>query len=336
MPINTKSKKTIKPIKPKQPLKARNTKKASLHPRNPHQGRYNFDALIERYPLLERYLQSNPKGDQTINFSNDKAVLFLNKALLAHYYNIKSWKIPTGYMCPPIPGRADYIHYLADLLTRNRKKIPMGPQIKVLDIGTGSNCIYPIIGSQSYGWHFVATDIDPTSIESANAIVQANPCLTNHVTVVQQTERQAILKGIINSKFDLTLCNPPFHASMSEAKAVNKRKLKNLSKDKKSVSHAKRNFGGKQVELCCRGGEIAFLKKMARESVEFAEQVCWFTSLVSKGDNIRPLKRLLEQLGAKQIEVVPMSQGQKISRFIAWSFLTKKQQASWARERWSS
>ncbi|MBU1916861.1 RlmF-related methyltransferase, partial [bacterium] len=172
------------------------------------------------------------------------------------------------------------------------------------------------------------------SLKAADAIVQANPCLTNHVTLVQQTDPQVIFKGIINDRFDLTLCNPPFHASMFEAKAVNKRKLQNLSKDRKTVKHAKRNFGGKQTELCYRGGEIAFLKKMARESVEFADKVCWFTSLVSKGDNIRPLKRLLEQLGTKQIDVIKMSQGQKISRFIAWSFLSKRQQKTWAKERW--
>ncbi|MCP4450619.1 MAG: RlmF-related methyltransferase, partial [Planctomycetes bacterium] len=69
--------------------------------------------------------------------------------------------------------------------------------------------------------------------------------------------------------------------------------------------------------------------------VDCAEQVCWFTCLVSKGDNIRPLKKLLTRLDAKQIEVIKMRQGQKISRFIAWSFLTTNQQASWAQKRWS-
>ncbi|MBU1916866.1 RlmF-related methyltransferase, partial [bacterium] len=197
MPIKNKIRKQRKSSKPIKTVKTPKPKKALLHPRNPHQGRYKFDELIKSYPLLERYLQPNPKGDRTVNFNNEKAVLFLNKALLSYYYRIKSWKIPTGYMCPPIPGRADYIHYLADLLQGKEKNIPMGPKVKVLDIGTGANCIYPIIGSQSYGWKFVATDVDPVSLKAADAIVQANPCLTNHVTLVQQTDPQVIFKGII-------------------------------------------------------------------------------------------------------------------------------------------
>ena len=40
----------------------------------------------------------------------------LNRAILMHHYGVKSWDIPAGYLCPPIPGRADYIHSVADLL----------------------------------------------------------------------------------------------------------------------------------------------------------------------------------------------------------------------------
>jgi len=101
----------------------------------------------------------------------------LNQALLAQTYQIKHWMIPVGYLCPPIPGRADYIHYVADLLA-GAGKVPTGKQVGVLDIGTGANCIYPIIGSQSYGWKFLATDIDPVSVKTACLFVESNPCLS--------------------------------------------------------------------------------------------------------------------------------------------------------------
>jgi 23S rRNA (adenine1618-N6)-methyltransferase len=68
---------------------------------------------------------------------------------------------------------------------------------------------------------------------------------------------------------------------------------------------------------------------MMNESQSFAQQVMWFTSLVSKNDNVRPLKRLLNQIGAKQVKVVSMSQGQKVSRLIAWSFLTDEELSAW-------
>jgi len=317
-----------------------------LHARNLHQGRYDFAALSKACPELSLYIKPNPKGDKTIDFSDEKAVLCLNKALLAHFYHIDNWQIPEGYLCPPIPGRADYIHYIADLLSTCNQtmegKVPTGKQVKVLDIGTGANCIYPIIGSQSYGWQFVGSDIDPVSIDVARVIVQSNKNLAGRIKLVLQKESEAIFKDIIKEKdrFDLTMCNPPFHSSMAEAQAGSQRKLKNLAKGKavKNQGHvkskAKLNFGGQNAELWCPGGEITFIKKMAKESVNAARQVCWFTSLVSKGDNIQPLKLFLNKLGAMQVEVINMSQGQKVSRLIAWSFLSSDQQKYWAKERW--
>ena len=292
-----------------------------LHPRNPHQGRYDFTALCEVCAELDSYVRLNPAGEATIEFADPAAVRCLNQALLAQTYQIKHWMIPAGYLCPPVPGRADYIHYVADLLA-GAGKVPTGKQVRVLDIGTGANCIYPIIGSQSYGWKFLATDIDPVSVKTACLIVESNSCLSKLVKVVQQKERNSIFKDIIRKGdyFDLTLCNPPFHISMEAAQAGTQRKQKNLTKRRSANGPAKLNFGGQQAELCCRGGEVAFITQMIRESVEFAAQVGWFTSLVSKREHLRVLKQVLSQCGAKQVEVIPMSQGQKVSRFLAWRF----------------
>jgi len=301
------------------------SKSPSFHPRNPHQGRYKFGQLCKTTPELKRYLIHTPTGAQSLDFGDEKAVLCLNKALLAHYYKVRNWSIPAGYLCPPIPGRADYIHHAADLLAKASKgKVPRGDKVRVLDIGTGANCIYPIIGSQSYGWQFMVTDIDPIAIKSVEKIIKLNVCLQGLVRPVLQKNNQAIFKGVIKEtdQFDLTLCNPPFHASEAEALAGNQRKVRNLSKDKNNRSPAKLNFGGKKNELWCPGGEIRFLKNMASESKLYARQVTWFSSLVSKGDNILPLKKLLNQLGATKVEVISMGQGKKISRLIGWSFLT--------------
>ena len=186
----------------------------------------------------------------------------------------------------------------------------------------GANCIYPIIGSQSYGWKFVATDIDPVSVKTARLIVESNPCLSKLVKVVQQKEHGSIFKEIIRKgdQFDLTLCNPPFHASLAAARAGSQRKVKNLSKGRAGQAPAKLNFGGQKAELWCEGGELAFITQMIRESAEFAAQVGWFTSLVSKGEHLRVLNKVLTQCGAAQVTVIPMSQGQKISRLLAWRF----------------
>lgn len=290
-------------------------KKGELHPNNPHKGKYNFDKLKQSLPELKAFMKKNPRGEDTIDFSNNTAVVLLNKALLKTYYHINYWDIPKGFLCPPIPGRADYIHYIAELLDDKTDSV------NVLDVGTGANLIYPIIGSQSYGWKFTASDIDPKSIENSMKIIENNSTLKDKIELKLQNNKNFIFKGVIkkDSYFDLTMCNPPFHASLEDAMKANRRKVNNLNKNNSKIKKGL-NFGGQKAELWCPGGERLFLKRMAKESVEFASQVTWFTSLVSNKDNLGPTKKLLSKLGAKKIEVLEMSQGQKISRILAWTY----------------
>lgn len=80
------------------------------------------------------------------------------------------------------------------------------------------------------------------------------------------------------------------------------------------------NFGGQKAELWCPGGELAFIGRMIKESKTYQKQVFWFTCLVSKKDHLSKLKLSLKKSHAKQVKVINMAQGQKVSRFIAWSF----------------
>ena len=306
----------------------KNTK--TLHPRNFHNSRYDFDALIKSQSSLKEFVKPNKYGDLSIDFANADAVIALNKALLSHFYGVKNWEIPKGYLCPPIPGRADYIHHIADLLaSTNGGEIPKGNKIKGLDIGVGANCIYPIIGVSVYGWQFLGSDIEKASIESVENIINSNEILKENIKVLQQENPKNIFKGIISSedKFDFTLCNPPFHKSLDEALAGNKRKIQNLTKQKNTKSAL--NFGGKNNELWCEGGEIAFIKNMIKESSEFSKNCLWFTTLVSKKENLPFIYKSLKDIKALEVKTIEMSHGQKISRIVAWSFLDKKEQKEW-------
>jgi 23S rRNA (adenine1618-N6)-methyltransferase len=308
-----------------------------LHVRNLHQGRYDMSLLCHCLPALKPFITKNVVGDETISFNDPKAILTLNQALLAYYYNVDLWQIPEGYLCPPIPGRADYIHYLADLLAQtNDGEIPRGKPVRVLDVGCGASCIYPIIGSQSYGWQFVGSDIDLVSVNCAKNIVQSNRSLTKHIKLIQQKTVHSIFKGIIkpDDYFELTMCNPPFYESIKQAQDNNQRKKSNLLKNqvKRCVGSAsdqthqgkgkdkERNFGGQNTELWCQGGELKFVTLMAEESVLYKGQVHWFSSLISNVQNVPKIKTKLKQVGASEILVVNMAQGNKISRFIAWNF----------------
>lgn len=296
--------------------------KPSLHPRNRHQGRYDFPALIRQCPELGEFVIINPYGKQSIDFANPAAVKVFNRALLKTLYGIAWWDIPPGYLCPPVPGRADYLHGLADLLARhNQGVIPKGAQVRVLDVGTGANCIYPLLGHADYRWRFVGSDIDNLALASARTVVKANG-LEKAIELRQQHDSQCMLKGIITpgDRFSLTLCNPPFHASPEEASRGSERKWRNLGKLDPKRTLPALNFGGQSNELWCQGGELAFVSQLIDESAEFATQVQWFSSLVSKAANVAPLSARLKRLGARRVEVGEMGQGQKRSRFLAWSY----------------
>ena len=314
-----------------------NTKKLqetkTLHTRNFHNNRYDFDALIKSEASLNEFVKPNKYGDLSIDFANPDAVIALNKALLSHFYAVKNWSIPQGYLCPPIPGRADYVHHIADLLAKtNGNKIPKGKTVRGLDIGVGANCIYPIIGTSVYSWSFTGSDIDKISIQSAQNIIDSNESLKDNITVKLQENQKNIFKGIINSddKYDFTLCNPPFHKSLEDTLAGNKRKIQNLTKQDNAKNAL--NFGGKNNELWCEGGEVAFIKKMIKESFEFSKNCLWFTTLVSRKENLDFIYDALEDIDVVQYKTIDMAHGQKISRVIAWTFLTPEEQKAWEKK----
>ena len=290
-----------------------------MHPRNKHQGLYDLIQLQLENPSLSRFVKLNPNDELTIDFSDPIAVKALNKTLLKSYYQIKEWDIPAQFLCPPIPGRADYIHYLADLLISNDNKI------KGLDIGVGANMIYPLIGIREYDWQFVGVDIDLTALKNAQKILDTNT-LSESVSLRLQSDRNNIFKGIIKKDdyFDFTMCNPPFHASLEDAKAGSQRKLNNLAKKANQPltksKNPKLNFGGQAAELYCDGGEIKFIKRMIEESVEFKNHCRWFTTLVSKASHLPSIYNALKNIKVREIRTVEMAQGQKHSRFVAWSF----------------
>ena len=297
-----------------------------LHPRNQHSGGYDFVRLIADTPELGAFTINNPVGQTTIDFQNVLAVRMLNRALLKTHYGIDFWDIPAGYLCPPIPGRVDYIHYLADLLAgSNNQHIPRGRGIKVLDIGTGASLVYPLIGQSEYGWHFTGTDIDAGALKSARQICEFNSL---NIALRRQDRPESIFRGVIqaNDQFHLTMCNPPFHASKEQANKGTERKWMNLGKGRSTQL----NFGGQNAELWCPGGEIKFVARMVEQSKEFANQCLWFTSLVSKKDNLQPLQRILGKAGVTDYRVVEMAQGQKTSRFVAWTYMNKKQRSLFA------
>ena len=313
------------------------TEKTELHARNKNRERYDFKLLITTSPELAKYVKLNAYGDESIDFANPKAVKWLNKALLKHYYGVEYWDIPTGYLCPPIPGRADYIHHIADLLgNSNNGKIPIGFKVKCMDIGVGASCVFPIIGNKEYGWSFVGSDIDAAAIESARKICNNNARLTNQISLTLQENPNDIFHGVMlrNEPIDVTICNPPFHASMEEAEKATMSKMSSLTH--KKVTTPVMNFGGQSNELWCEGGEERFVRSMIRQSKQFGSNCFWFTTQISKQSLLKSVYEVLKNVDAVEVKTIPMSQGTKTSRIVAWTFLKEDQQEAWRKNRWNA
>lgn len=297
------------------------TPQKTLHPRNQHNGNYDFETLIGALPELKQFVGLNKFGNESIDFANPDAVRALNKALLKEYYSISYWELPKTNLCPPIPGRADYIHYIADILAENNNGIiPRGNNVRILDIGVGANCIYPIIGHQEYGWTFVGTEVDKPAKLTAENIINHNSELKDSISVRLQQSKRQIFKGIIQpeERFNMTICNPPFHNSKEEATKGTQRKLKNLGKTTEGKPVL--NFSGQNNELWYEGGELAFITNMIYESVHFKTQCEWFSSLVSKKENLKPFYTILKKVNAATVKTIEMEQGNKVSRILVWRF----------------
>ena len=285
--------------------------KKNFHPNNIHNSGYDFEKLLTSNAALKPFVFENQYGNVTVDFSDPKAVKEINRSLLMAYYNVRLWEFPDSNLCPPIPGRVDYIHHLNDLLQEKN----MTGEVTVLDIGTGATCIYPLLGNAVYGWSFVGVDIDLDSLDSAQDIIDDND-LDPQILLRQQFDEQQILTGVIEKEdaFTIAMCNPPFYKSAAEAQGANRRKTRNLG------TNAVRNFAGNNNELWYVGGEKAFLHNYLYQSSLHKEQCVWFTSLVSKKENIESLEKSAKKLGVLEFKVIPMQQGNKVTRIVAWQF----------------
>ncbi|WP_027879722.1 23S rRNA (adenine(1618)-N(6))-methyltransferase RlmF [Mesoflavibacter zeaxanthinifaciens] len=288
-----------------------------------HTNNYNFEVLIDNYPKLQPFVLKNKYGNLTINFSEAKAVRALNTAILKTNYGINYWQFDDNNLTPPIPSRVAYIHLLKDLLLSSN----LDGNIKVLDIGTGANCIYPLLGQSIYNWQFVGSDVNKSSIKQAEKIIAKNN-LEDRVSIRFQSNPNQILQGILTKTdiFTLTMCNPPFYKDETEANSATLKKLKGLNQDTNSIN---RNFSGISNELWYKGGEKAFLHNYLYESSLFKNKCFWYTTLVANKDNIKSMYASLDKLGAKIIKTLPINIGQKKSRVVAWTFLNEDQQKQW-------
>lgn len=282
-----------------------------FHPENRYAPPYDMKFLADKLPDLLPYIMHS-EGSQTIDFGNSQAVYYLNKALLVAHTRLRHWDVSENHLIPGVPVRAEYIYRMSDFIKANGGDNSM----QVLDIGTGANVVYPIIGQSARRWKFIASEADPDSFRIADAIVRFNQ-LEKKIRLEFQSDRSKYFENIIDEKSDLSfsMCNPPFHQSAEEAASENNRKQQNL---KQKVGRL--NFSGTDSELWTKGGEKGFILGMINESKKFGKQVRFFSSLVSDSKNLPTLVGSLTKYQASQIDIIHMDHGNKKSRILIWTW----------------
>ncbi|KAG2378095.1 hypothetical protein C9374_008717 [Naegleria lovaniensis] len=278
----------------------------------------NFLQLAKEYPFFAQYV--NEQG--SLDWKNAEAVMNLTKVLLKHDFDIE-WSLPLDHLCPPVTNRANYIHWLNDLLELEKSNettmstittsTELDRPIVGIDVGTGASCIYPLLGHKMYQWKFIATDISEESLKIAHEnIMKNNESFQQSVYLVHVDESsQDILKNILSNiesmphekpswlrqltRVDFTMCNPPF---FDEDEPVNR--------------NPKNDCRGNSNEMVTVGGEETFVKRMIEDSVFLMThkhsmsifENCWFSSMLGKKKTLQPLKEYIAQLNANEMKLL--------------------------------
>ncbi|PAN03702.1 hypothetical protein PAHAL_1G016200 [Panicum hallii] len=312
----------------------------SIHPRNRYAAAApDFAALAELYPSFRPFVSVSERGRASVDFTDFSATRELTRVLLLHDHGV-NWWIPDGQLCPTVPNRSNYIHWIEDLLSSNL--IPpissSSGRVRGFDIGTGANCIYPLLGASLLGWSFVGSDVTDVALEWAKKNAENNPHLTELIeirnadaaslsseseAIVREPIRENVLEpaedvampkppvlvGVVkeSESFDFCMCNPPFFESIEEAGL-----------------NPKTSCGGTAEEMVCPGGELAFVTHIIEDSVSLKNSFRWFTSMVGRKANLKLLVSKARKVGASVVKTTEFVQGQTARWGLAWSFIAPR------------
>ncbi|XP_072978132.1 uncharacterized protein [Typha angustifolia] len=312
-----------------QSRKRRRKDRPTIHPRNRYsESAPDFGLLASLYPSFADFVFPSRSGRPTIDWTDFNATRELTRVLLLHDHGVHWW-IPDGQLCPTVPNRSNYIHWIEDLLACELTPPTRASdgRVRGFDIGTGANCIYPLLGASLFGWSFVGSDVTDVALEWAKKNVESNPHLVELIEIrnandascsaedkpIGEVARQdvvvkpPVLVGIVKDgeSFDFCMCNPPFFESI-EAAGLN----------------PKTSCGGTAMEMVCPGGECAFITRIIEDSVSLKHSFRWFTSMVGRKVNLKFLMSKVRDVGASVVKTTEFVQGQTARWGLAWSFVS--------------
>ena len=234
----------------------------------------------------------------------------MTKCILNYYFKIKYYSISNNFLIPTVPSRLNYINVINSLLksygVKNNEKEIIG-----IDIGTGANIIYPLLGYSVYKWKFICSEINEQAFENASKIIKENN-LEENIKLIKQKYNNFIFIGIINreNRYTFTMCNPPYYDYEEEIKIEDKKR------------DCEYNFD----EIYYKNGEIGFFDKYFEESICYWKNVFIFTFLIGKKSNAEKIyEKISENKGIKFFDIKRIKTGNNMRYIIYWSFFNKYQ-----------
>lgn len=327
----------------------------------------DFSRLLEKDDRLQTVVGRNINGEyRHIDFKNPSVLRAVTEATFLHEFGI-TITLKEDRLCPPIPNRLDYLAWIEEIwentylneieefseksndeLSRSasakRIKVERDKFLRISDIGTGSSCVYPLLGSAMHSnWQFIGTDIDNESIRNArdtiansrnerNCVIQygSHPLnLARRIRLLLREMDQPILPDLQDIRaagldllpstfppfkdgflYHITMCNPPFYANYAEMiESLNAK-----ATTPNSTCHGSSN------EMIYEGGEEAFIRRMIGESIRMKDKVIWFTTLIGKLSDVKPVVEELQKQKANHFQVTDFLQGKTKRWAVIWTF----------------
>ncbi|XP_057420367.1 uncharacterized protein LOC130714487 [Lotus japonicus] len=345
--------------------KRREQERPTIHPNNKYsENPPDFALLASLYPTFQPFVHYSRDGHPRIDWTDFNATRELTRVLLHHDHAL-NWWIPDGQLCPTVPNRSNYIHWIEDLLSSDiiPNTISFGGKVRGFDIGTGANCIYPLLGASLLGWSFVGSDVTDVAIEWARRNVDSNPHISELIEIrkVESNASTPCVEGLHDEEsvrsdkinlytsvdteveplpslpHDLHICeNRNYHGPPILLGVVRDDEKFDFCMCNppffESLEEAglnpKTSCGGTSEEMVCPGGEKAFITRIIDDSAELKNHFRWFTSMAGRKSSLKDLISKLWKVGVTIVKTTEFVQGRTSRWGLAWSFLTPVQKPS--------
>ncbi|KAK5135662.1 hypothetical protein LTR08_004963 [Meristemomyces frigidus] len=292
-----------------------NSGAASTTERSYYDGDVDFDVLAEQDADFAAICRVS-KDERWIDFQNPKVVQQLTKSLLKCDFGV-SIQLPDDRLCPPVPVRWNYVHWIQELLdtTSDTYSDRYDPEREVigLDIGVGASCIYPLLACSSRSsWRMAGTDIDQHSLSYARKNVDANGTSKRIKLAHTTTDSPLIpIDALKIEELDFLMTNPPFYSSTEDMQASYTAK----------TAPPSAVCTGAENEMICPGGDVGFVTRILTESLELRDRVQWYTAMFGKISSLQIVVAKLKEHDITNFAVTCLQAGYRTKRWaVGWSF----------------